>query len=112
MRKGRKEGREVEKMLISLKKLRLFFKHSLLVILGKYSIQTSIPSPAIPSCALLISTRKGDAGRNFTLSAPNTNTLPVITIMETRTQVGKLSLVKKGHRGEATTEQAVSGGVG
>lgn len=111
MRKGRKEGREVEKMLISLKKLRLFFKHSLLVILGKYSIQTSIPSPANGN-ALLISTRKGDAGRNFTLSAPNTNTLPVITIMETRTQVGKLSLVKKGHRGEATTEQAVSGGVG
>lgn len=93
MRKGRREG---EKMLISLKKLRLFSKHSLLVILGKYSIQTSIPSPANGN-TLLISTRKGDAGRNFTLSAPNNNTLPVITIMETRTQVGKLSLVKKGH---------------
>lgn len=96
LRKGRKEGRDGEKMLISLKKLGLFSKHSLLVILGKYSIQTSIPSPANGNTSL-ISTRKGDAGRNFTLSAPNNNTLPVITIMETRTQVGKLSLVKKGH---------------
>lgn len=52
LRKGRKKGREGEKMLISLKRLGIFSNHSLLIILGKYLIQTSIPLPANGNASL------------------------------------------------------------